>query len=83
MPSHRPTGPTGKRLSRGVEDARPEVAPAQLTQRRAPSGRAKPGKRSQLFNLFQEQLAPRARKNAAQQVVVWMADEQDLQAFYL
>jgi (4S)-4-hydroxy-5-phosphonooxypentane-2,3-dione isomerase len=47
------------------------------------SGRAKPGKRDQLFQLFEEHLAPRASANDAQQVVVWLADEQDPQAFYL
>jgi len=47
------------------------------------SGRTKPGRRDDLYKLFQEHLAPRATNNAAQQVVVWMADEQDSEAFYL
>ena len=47
------------------------------------SGRAKVGKRDELYKLFEQHLAPRAAKNDAQQVVVWMADQQDPQAFYL
>ena len=47
------------------------------------SGRAKPGKRDELFELFQEHLAPRATKNDAQQVVVWMADDADPNGFHL
>lgn len=48
-----------------------------------PSARAKPGKREELYKLFQEQLAPRATENDAQEVVVWMADEADPNGFHL
>ena len=47
------------------------------------SGRTKPGKRDELYKLFEQHLAPRATKNDAQKVVVWMADNNDPQAFHL
>lgn len=47
------------------------------------SGRAKPGKRDELFRLFEQHLASRAKANEAQQVVVWMADASDAEAFHL
>ena len=47
------------------------------------SGKAKPGKREELYRLFEQHLAPRAEKNDGQQVVVWMTDQRDADAFYL
>ena len=47
------------------------------------SGRVKAGKREELYALFQEHLAPRATKNPAQHVVVWVADESDPDVFHL
>ena len=44
---------------------------------------AQPGKRDELFALYQEQLAPRAEANEAQEVVVWCADQQDPDVFVL
>lgn len=38
---------------------------------------AAPGKRQELFELYQEFLAPRVGENEAQEVVVWCADQQD------
>ena len=44
---------------------------------------AQPGKRQELFDLYQELMAPRAEDNDAQEVVVWSADQHDPDAFYL
>lgn len=45
--------------------------------------KAAPGKRDELFDLYRAQLAPRAEANSAQEVVVWLADQQDDDVFYL
>ncbi len=45
--------------------------------------KAQPGKRDELFDLYAELLAPRAEENADQQVVVWCADQNDPDTFYL
>ncbi len=47
------------------------------------SSTAAPGKREELFELYVEHLAPRAEANAAQEVVVWCADQQDPDRFHL
>ena len=47
------------------------------------TSRAKPGKRDEIFELYQELLAPRAEANEAQEVVVWAADRNDPDTFYL
>jgi len=47
------------------------------------TGRAKAGKRDELYRLFEQQLKPRAERNGAQQAVVWIADELDPQTFHL
>lgn len=47
------------------------------------SSKAKPGKREEVFELYQEVLAPRALDNERQEVVVWAADQQDPDAFHL
>jgi quinol monooxygenase YgiN len=44
---------------------------------------AAPGKRDDLFALYQEHLAPRAEANERQEAVVWCADQQDPDAFIL
>jgi quinol monooxygenase YgiN len=44
---------------------------------------AQPGARDQVRQLYEDQLAPRALNNAAQQVVIWAADATDPDAFYL
>lgn len=44
---------------------------------------ARPGKRDELFSLYQEHLAPRAEANEAQEVVVWCADQHDPDSFVL
>ncbi|MGI9596758.1 MAG: putative quinol monooxygenase [Acidimicrobiales bacterium] len=45
--------------------------------------KSQPGKREELFALYRELLAPRAEQNTDQQVVVWSADHNDPDAFYL
>lgn len=45
--------------------------------------RARPGKRDELFELYEEHLAPRADANESQEVVVWCADQQDPDVFVL
>ncbi len=45
--------------------------------------RAQPGRRDDLFDRYQEHLAPRAADNDAQEVVVWCADQQDPDVFHL
>ncbi len=45
--------------------------------------KALPGKRDELYALYQRDLAPRAAANDAQEVVVWCADEQDPDTFHL
>lgn len=45
--------------------------------------KAQPGKRDELYDLYQREMAPRAADNEAQEVVVWCADEQDDDTFYL
>ena len=47
------------------------------------TSKAKPGKRDEIFSLYQEILAPRAEANEAQEVVVWAADQQDPDTFHL
>jgi len=44
---------------------------------------AVPGKRDELFNLYEKHLGPRAESNEAQEVVVWCADQQDPDVFVL
>lgn len=44
---------------------------------------AQPGKRDELYELYQQHLAPRAEANEAQEVVVWCADQQDPDVFVL
>ena len=46
-------------------------------------GRARPGKRDEVRTLFEKHLAPRAVANAAQEVVVWSADNGEPDTFYL
>lgn len=47
------------------------------------TSRAAPGKRDELYALYQDHLAPRAEANPAQEVVVWCADQQDEDVFVL
>jgi quinol monooxygenase YgiN len=47
------------------------------------TSRAAPGKRDELYQLYQQHLAPRAEANPAQEVVVWCADRQDDDVFVL
>jgi quinol monooxygenase YgiN len=61
------------------EDRNPTIAPLLLTVR----GRTKPGKRDELLALFEQQLAPRAEKNASQRLVVWASDADDADGFSL
>ena len=44
---------------------------------------AAPGKRDELYDLYQTHLAPRAEANDQQEVVVWCADQQNEDAFVL
>ncbi|MEM7339286.1 MAG: antibiotic biosynthesis monooxygenase [Actinomycetota bacterium] len=44
---------------------------------------AQPGQRNAIFSHYQEQMAPRAEDNDAQEVVVWCADQHDPDVFYL
>jgi quinol monooxygenase YgiN len=46
-------------------------------------GRTQPGKRDEVRALYEQHLAPRALANDAQEVVVWCADTNDADAFYL
>lgn len=45
--------------------------------------RTQPGKRDEVHRLYQEMMAPRAEENAAQEVVVWCADGNDPDSFFL
>ena len=45
--------------------------------------KAAPGKRDELYDLYQEHLAPRAEANPDQELVVWCADQHDPDAFVL
>ena len=47
------------------------------------TSRAAPGKRDELYELYQQHLAPRAAANDDQEVVVWCADQHDDDAFVL
>lgn len=44
---------------------------------------AQPGKRDELYDLYQQHLAPRAEANPRQEVVVWCEDQQDPDVFHL
>ena len=44
---------------------------------------AVPGKRDELFALYEQHLVPRAEANEEQQVVVWVADQHDDDRFFL
>lgn len=46
-------------------------------------GRSQPGKRDEVRKLYEQLLAPRALANDAQEVVLWCADVNDADAFYL
>lgn len=45
--------------------------------------KTQPGKRDEMFRLYEQQLAPRALSNDAQPVVVWCADTSDTDTFFL
>jgi quinol monooxygenase YgiN len=45
--------------------------------------KARPGKRDEVLALFKQHLAPRATANASQEVVAWVADAADPDAFHL
>jgi quinol monooxygenase YgiN len=45
--------------------------------------RTQPGKRDEAFALYEELLAPRAAQNTDQPVVVWVADSNDADVFFL
>ncbi|NND03980.1 MAG: hypothetical protein HKN91_14460 [Acidimicrobiia bacterium] len=45
--------------------------------------KAQPGKRDELFELYNQILIPRAEENDSQEVVVWSADQHDPDTFYL
>lgn len=47
------------------------------------SSKAQPGKRDEIFSLYEKILVPRAGENDAQEVVVWCADQHDPDAFHL
>ena len=47
------------------------------------SSKAQPGKRDEIFALYQQHLVPRAEANDAQEVVVWCADQHDPDAYHL
>lgn len=42
-----------------------------------------PGKRDEVHRLYREMMAPRAEENEAQEVVVWCADGNDADSFFL
>lgn len=45
--------------------------------------RTRPGKREDVANLYREHMAPRAKANDDQEVVVWCDDAHDPDVFYL
>ena len=45
--------------------------------------RTQPGRRSDVFDLYSQHMAPRAVENEAQEVVVWCDDATDPDVFYL
>lgn len=45
--------------------------------------KTQPGKREEVRQLYEKHLAPRAQANAAQELVLWCADEMDADTFYL
>jgi quinol monooxygenase YgiN len=47
------------------------------------TSKTQPGKRDELFRLYQDHLAPRADQNQSQEVVVWAADQHDPDTFHL
>ncbi|MEL6984801.1 MAG: antibiotic biosynthesis monooxygenase [Actinomycetota bacterium] len=47
------------------------------------TSKAKPGKRDEILELYQEFLAPRAEENDGQEAVMWAADQQDPDTFHL
>jgi quinol monooxygenase YgiN len=46
-------------------------------------GKALPGKRDEIRQLFEEHLGARAQENKAQEIVVWAADDNDPDTFHL
>ena len=46
-------------------------------------GRCQQGQRERVREAFERHLAPRAQSNAAQQIVVWCADQADPDVFHL
>ncbi len=47
------------------------------------SSKAQPGKRDEVFELYEKILVPQAEANDAQEVIAWCADQHDPDAFYL
>ncbi|MEM7272733.1 MAG: antibiotic biosynthesis monooxygenase [Actinomycetota bacterium] len=47
------------------------------------SSKAQPGKRDEIYQLYQTIMAPRAEANERQEVVVWCADQHDPDGFHL
>ncbi len=47
------------------------------------TSKAQPGKRDELYELYRQQLAPRAEENDRQEVVVWSTDDADDDVFHL
>jgi quinol monooxygenase YgiN len=47
------------------------------------TSKARPGKREQIKDLYEELMAPRAMENQTQEVVVWCADQHDPDGFFL
>lgn len=45
--------------------------------------KTQPGKREEVWQLYEKHLVARAQANAAQEVVVWCADDMDADTFYL
>ncbi len=45
--------------------------------------KTQPGKREAVRQLYEEILGPRAQANAAQELVIWCADDADSDTFYL
>lgn len=47
------------------------------------SSKAQPGKRDEVYELYQTMMAPKAEANDGQEVVVWCADQHDPDGFHL
>jgi quinol monooxygenase YgiN len=47
------------------------------------ASKARPGKRDEIFELYEKMMVPHAEANEKQEIVVWCADQKDPDAFHL